>query len=504
MSRLPASPAKGFQMYTRITGIPEEHNTLKSTELSALAEVWRERHEELESTGAYQEFLKRLQREWAIETGIIERLYSWDRGVTEVLIEHGIDASLIAHRGGLQRNEADHAKDLIEDQLAIVEGLFAFVKGEQPLTEHFIRSMQAQFTAHQEVTEAITLDGQTVTVPLVKGDYKKLPNNPRRPDGQIHEYCPPELVKEEMERLTSWYQEGEQNTAPEVLSAWLHHRFTQIHPFQDGNGRVARALASLVFLKAGLFPLVVRDSERKDYIEALEAADQSQLGKLVSLFARRQRDSILGALGIEQQAQQARYAEQIIQSAIQVLQDRIQTETERVRNVDATTERLRELASARLSQLAEMLNRKLASVIRPGEQPYHARASSSDNNSAERHYFHNQIVEVAKELGYFANLERYRAWSRLSIYTDEPFEFIVSFHGYGYGETGIMAVSAFTAQRVPREEGGTEPVNTRSCSSDLFQFNYAESAESTEARFRDWLEGATAIAMSEWKRLLSA
>jgi hypothetical protein len=54
----------------------------------------------LEEDGAYKEFIKKLQREWAIETGIIERLYSWDRGVTEVLIEQGIEPSIIAHRGG--------------------------------------------------------------------------------------------------------------------------------------------------------------------------------------------------------------------------------------------------------------------------------------------------------------------------------------------------------------------------------------------------------------------
>ena len=42
-------------------------------------------------------------------------------------------------------------------------------------------------------------------------------------------------------------------------AAWLHHRFVQIHPFQDGNGRIARALSTLIFVKAGWFPLVVRD-----------------------------------------------------------------------------------------------------------------------------------------------------------------------------------------------------------------------------------------------------
>ena len=43
---------------------------------------------------------------------------------------------------------------------------------------------------------------------------------------------------------------------PEVEAAWLHHRFGQIHPFQDGNGRVARALATMIFLRAGFVPLV--------------------------------------------------------------------------------------------------------------------------------------------------------------------------------------------------------------------------------------------------------
>ena len=56
------------------------------------------------------------------------------------------------------------------------------------------------------------------------------------------------------------------DVAPEVEAAWLHHRFTQIHPFQE-NGRIARALATLIFVKAEL-PLVVRDSERDKYMHS--------------------------------------------------------------------------------------------------------------------------------------------------------------------------------------------------------------------------------------------
>ncbi|MBI3903469.1 MAG: hypothetical protein HY306_11125 [Nitrosomonadales bacterium] len=50
-------------------------------ELRALSSVWLEKKSQLEGNGAFIEFVKKLQREWAIETGIIERLYSWDREV---------------------------------------------------------------------------------------------------------------------------------------------------------------------------------------------------------------------------------------------------------------------------------------------------------------------------------------------------------------------------------------------------------------------------------------
>ncbi|MEB3164074.1 MAG: Fic family protein, partial [Prochlorothrix sp.] len=111
--------------YTRISNFPENSSQLGSQELKALQGIWLERKGELEKTGTFQDFILKLQREWAIETGIIERLYTWDRGVTEILIAQGIDASLIAHQSGIQREKADQVTDLIRDQLAIVEGLFA-------------------------------------------------------------------------------------------------------------------------------------------------------------------------------------------------------------------------------------------------------------------------------------------------------------------------------------------------------------------------------------------
>lgn len=490
--------------YERILPFPEPE-TFQFPELRALTSVWKEKKDQLEDDGAYKEFIKKLQREWAIETGIIERLYSWDRGVTEVLIKQGIESSIISHRGGVAQKDAEHIQALINDHLGIVEGLFGYIKGEEPLSEYFIRGLQAQFTAHQDYTEAVTDSGNLIRVPLLKGEYKTLPNNPRRSDGVVHSYCPPELTKDEMENLIRVYREAESTQSPEVKSAWLHHRFTQIHPFQDGNGRVARALASLVFLRAGLFPLVVRESDRQEYIGALETADAGNLSPLISFFARRQRDSILKALGLEQQVQQSKYAEQIISSALELLKSKFTKEKQKVSLVFKHADKLFTIIDTKFKSLAATLDTQLRSLTPlQKKQKYQARTNAADNSSAQRHYFQKQIVETANHFDYFANFDRYRSWVRVSLTTEQEFDYVVTIHGYGPGDSGILAASAFTYLKVPREDGGTETVNVHPATTDLFQFNYAESYDSTEQRFSEWLDGSLAIALAEWKKTLQS
>jgi len=488
-------------VYERIQPFPPP-DTFEFPELRALTSVWHEKKAQLEGSGAYKEFIKKLQREWAIETGIIERLYTWDRGVTEVLIEQGIESSIISHRGGVTQKDAEHIQALIKDQLGIVEGLFGYIKGEEPLSEYFIRGLQAKFTAHQDYSDAVTEAGDRVRVTLLKGEYKTLPNNPRRPDGDIHVYCPPELTKEEMENMVRMYREAESIYSPEVRSAWLHHRFTQIHPFQDGNGRVARALASLVFLSEGLFPLVVRESDRTEYIGALEMADAGDLSPLVSFFARRQRDSILKAIGLEQQAQQSKYADQIISSALELLKSKFTKEKQKLPIVFEHADKLFSVVDSKFKELASSLDDQLRSLTPPHKPKYQARSNAANNTSQQRHYFKKEIIAIANQFDYFANFDKHRSWVRLTLATDQEFDYVVTFHGYGPGDSGILTVSAFTYLKAPIEGGGTETVNLHSAATDLFQFNYAESYESTHKRFTEWLESSLAIALAEWKKSL--
>ncbi len=213
-----------------ITGLGDGWEELASRELPPLIAVWSEQRESLLETESLKDFNERLAREWAIETGILEGLYTLDRGITRLLIERGIDESLISH-DATDRPPAQVAAH-IHDQKDAIDWLFEFVKSERPFSESFIKELHALITRSQDTATGIA-SGRKVEVPLLRGAYKKWPNNPTRADGSVHDYCHPEQVTVEMERLVEFHDRySEEGVAPEVFAAWLHHRFVQIHPFQ--------------------------------------------------------------------------------------------------------------------------------------------------------------------------------------------------------------------------------------------------------------------------------
>ena len=489
--------------YTRIADLNDDKfEELRFPELRALGNLWIDKKGEIEKSAEYKQFLKKMQREWAIETGIIGRRYTWDRGVTEILIEHGIGASIIEHKGGIHnRDKAENIASMIKAQEHVINSLFEIVKQERPLSEHFIRGLHAELTAHQDYTEGETPDGKLVNTELLKGKYKEQPNNPKRPEGVVHEYCPPEFVQDEMQYLIARC-ESEIKKAPEVLSAWLHHRFTHIHPFQDGNGRVARTIASLVFLRVGLFPLTIRESDREDYINALEEADKGDIAPLVKLFAKRQRDSILSALGIQKQVEQSRHSKKIVEITVKSLKEKFRAHREEILAVYDVAKELQKRSFEKLSELQEIIKDEFRGIS--DKDSYDASARQAKDGEQDSYYFHQQIVELANEHDYFVNVYRYKSWSRLSIYTDKTFEIVFSIHGHGHEDNGVMVVSGFTLERIKTEEpdGRLEPTNTKSTGKDIFQFNYRESKESICQRFDEWLEDSVVVALAEWQKAI--
>lgn len=100
---------------------------------------------------------------------------------------------------------------------------------------------------------------------------------------RVHFEAPePERVPAEMERFLAWFNAS----APldPVLHAGLaHFWFVTIHPFEDGNGRIARATADLALARADdtkerFYSMSAQiEAERKEYYLQLEAAQRGEL-----------------------------------------------------------------------------------------------------------------------------------------------------------------------------------------------------------------------------------
>jgi fido (protein-threonine AMPylation protein) len=337
-----------------IEDLPKQLKTQTDPNLKYLAETWKEQADNFDQD-TLREFTERLSREWAVETGQIEGLYRLDKGLTETLIEKGLESIDIPYESG--RTPLKTSRLIVSHKNAI-DGLFSFVKREEPLSNHYIRSLHSELTKEQDFCEAVDSSGKYVHVPLLKGKFKELPNNPSSADCFRHEYCPPEHVQSEMDQLIAWHLEHQKlEVSPEIESAWLHHRFVQIHPFQDGNGRLARTLATLIFIRAGWFPLIVKSEKRSSYIDALEMGDQGDLIPLIRFFTEIAVETFSQAFDLKKQLSG-------VPAALEDLQSRLSANHLNISKPDAQLElvgKLMKITEDELSILKEKLQKMFSS-----------------------------------------------------------------------------------------------------------------------------------------------
>jgi Fic family protein len=485
-------------LWQPIKDLPSNWRDLASSELPPLVTVWNEQADRLRQSGEFQVFSEKLRREIAIETGIIERLYTIDRGITRLLIEQGINEALIPH--GATDRPVRQVISLIKDQETAIEGLFDFVGGQRTLSNFYIKQLHQLLTQSQDSTEALDpITEKIFLVSLIKGDWKRQPNNPLRPDGTVHEYCPPEQVTSEMDALIALHhQHRDQEVPPEIESAWLHHRFTQIHPFQDGNGRVARCLASLVFIQASWFPLVLTRDDRAVYIAALEEADRGNLSNLTNLFAKSQKQAFLRSLGLSEQVlSEARRTQVIISSiADKLQQNQSATIQERCKKAEDFASTLFKIASNRSYDVAEEIRLSVQNFV---SDPQVFTITAPANNS--RSYYHRyQVVETAKQLNYFANLRNYHTWIQLVINVETSTTVLISFHVLGHEYRGLLVCNACAYHRDDGEDGERNISDIQSLTDSPFQFSYADEEENLVERFKQWLEDVILTGLEYWNK----
>jgi Fic family protein len=142
---------------------------------------------------------------------------------------------------------------------------------ERVIGETDIRDLNKIILKEPFWKEAITPEGQPTRKHIVPGDYKSSPNNVRTATGEIFAFSSPEQTPAKMHDLVTWLRDSLESRTihPIQLVAKLHHDFVLIHPFDDGNGRVARLLVNYVLLRLGYPPLIIKSEDKAAYLAAL-------------------------------------------------------------------------------------------------------------------------------------------------------------------------------------------------------------------------------------------
>ena len=470
------------QQWRPIKGLSRRFAETKHPELDGLRATWYEQAEILMQEGIVPDFMAKLKREWAIETGIPEGLYTVDPVTTEKLIEQGLNSKFIPH--GAADLSPEKLVTIMTDHIEALDGVFAFVVEDRPLTIGYIKELHAQLTRHQETVAGQDTQGRLLRFPLDRGEFKKLPNNSTLADGRIHQYCPPEQTVPQMERLVRLHKKHEDaGIRPEISAAWLHHAFTRIHPFQDGNGRVARALASMVFIKVGMFPLTLLRMDREEYIDALEIADEGDLVDLSDLFALVQSRIIVCCLNSSRTVPGKK---KVHKSAVPKPARRPgpgQAKGEQWNLMNRHAQALIETSGEILGEMGPIFS----IVTESPDKARYAVETLLNGNEDRLRYFRDAIADSAAMIGYHANMDAYHGWSLLTLSTDFDTHILLAIHCLGPEFRGVFAGS-MTYIEMPRNgRGNAVPTRAIMTAPGLFQFNVYEPMESVLPRFSDWM-----------------
>ena len=494
-----------------LEGLDLQSSNVDFQEIDSLHQQWvRFRRQREESNpNAYRGFLRRVHRSWAIETGIIEGLYHIDKGTTQTLVENGFLADLI-DRTATDRDPHDLVK-VLRDHQETAEFVTESIRQNTSLSRHYIIELHQLLTRNQLTFTAIDQFGNRFETELDHGSFKKQSNNPTRPDGIIHEYCPPLQVESEIDNFVDLYtrlEKEDKRYHKLLIAAWVHHRFTQIHPFQDGNGRVARALLTWQLAKEGYLPIVISRDDRKQYIESLELADAGDLNPFVRFIVRLESQMILGALVEPEPVMDSGMVSQVLDHITGQVRRQRRDRLAQRRSVNGVASSLRDTAITYLESQADPICQQLGEAGLAAEY-----AIDSGGPGDKEHWYRAQVVQSAQDASHWANLNEDRFFVKLSINPERQSRiprliFVISLHHVGRQLTGIMAATAF-AQIVNVQdqstEGSEEPSDPdfRNCTIEPFTFTWDDNAETVAQRFANWIEATLSIALRHWSEFIS-
>jgi Fic family protein len=186
--------------------------------------------------------------------------------------------------------------DVNETRLAITQGVT--LSGHDPNYVHDAKRLHNALVQIQDLIRSQEplrqIDIRNLHNLILEGDRAagRFRSVPVQISGATH--TPPASETEitrQMITLGDWSDKNRDQPAP-IRAAVLHTWLVHIHPFLDGNGRTARAVANLELIKGGFPPVIIRKTDRERYYQALADSDQGNLLPFLDFFIEKVTDSL--------------------------------------------------------------------------------------------------------------------------------------------------------------------------------------------------------------------
>ncbi len=171
------------------------------------------------------------------------------------------------------RQATEYAKTLAGD----------FGPNSQPFTEVDLRNLHRLATrgepfAGEYRTKNVGIGGkhkplQETIAGLVAGEGLLAVEEVVEPERPL-DYSSPAAISAEMSNLVDWINSVEGSANPALAACVAHSWLAYVHPFEDGNGRVARLLANLVLMRAAWPPVIIQEVDRLQYLDGLSHSDE--------------------------------------------------------------------------------------------------------------------------------------------------------------------------------------------------------------------------------------
>ena len=139
---------------------------------------------------------------------------------------------------------------------------------------------------HREITESDIQDIHMMIMTGVVEDAGKYRQVDVTVEGAGFTPPSPYQIHQHMRELVEFINKNPYELRPIELAAHAHYYLSWIHPFSDGNGRIARLLMNFILISNGYRFTVIRKVDRKKYLEGLRLADNGYFEHFLTFVAR--------------------------------------------------------------------------------------------------------------------------------------------------------------------------------------------------------------------------